>query len=181
MTESIIATNCPAFRPAVAQHTGATVMSDVIELRPRPAPKPVTLQSVFGDDAYLLKWCADWRAARHQQEKNWAEHELATGWGHLESAGHELDRAPLELMEMIQGHIAECEPRTMLLAREMLGMCLTILVQQIEHPDHVMAQGPVVEMLRTVISSLEALDGRTLVGEAHLARGARQARRKRKE
>lgn len=39
--------------------------------------KADTLKSRFGDDEYLLKWCAEWRAARAQQEKNWAEHSLA--------------------------------------------------------------------------------------------------------
>jgi hypothetical protein len=54
-------------------------MSDVVPLRERQAPRvPPTLER-FGEDAWGLKLCGEWRAARAQQQRNWAEHKLATG------------------------------------------------------------------------------------------------------
>ena len=32
----------------------------------------------------MLRMCAEWRAQRAQQEKNWAAHDVASGWGYLE-------------------------------------------------------------------------------------------------
>jgi hypothetical protein len=132
-------------------------MSDVIDLRnhrPVPPTPPESLDTKFGDDGWLLKWCAEWRMARAQQQKNWAEHELGNGWGHLEDSV-KLDLSPLHRMHQLEFHLSQCKPRTILLARELLGICVTILAHQNEDPDHTLSQGPVLEIVRNVIASLE--------------------------
>ena len=55
-------------------------MSNVVSFPPGSSKTP-TLKDKFGyADAAWLKMCAEWRAARAQQQKNWAEHQLATKW-----------------------------------------------------------------------------------------------------
>src|SRR5258705_5989981 len=100
-----------------------------------PLPPYEPPKSRFGDDEYCLKWCAEWRAARAQQQKNWAEHELATMWGTLPDRNIELDCTPLERMQELEWHLGRVTPRTMLLARELLGICVTILAFRGEDPD----------------------------------------------
>ena len=51
--------------------------------------------------------CAGWRAARAQQEKNWAEFDLATGWGYLNDRAMKLDMAPLDRMQGIEFHLGQ--------------------------------------------------------------------------
>ncbi len=143
-------------------------MSDVVPFErsepPAQPPKIPTLKDNFGNDAYLLKWCAEWRAARAQMQKNWAEYELATGWGTLPDAQVELDREPLERMHELEYHLSTAKPRTMLLARELLGMCVTILAFENEDPKGTLAKGPVLEIVRNVISSLEFLKADMRIG-----------------
>ena len=146
-------------------------MSDIVNFeRPDPARGPSkkaqTLQDHFGSDDWILKMCAEWRAARAQQQKNWAEHELATGWGCLPDEGALLDLEPLSRMQDLEYHIAQSEPRTILLARELLGICVTILAHQYENPEHTLSDGPVLEIVRNVVKSLEALSSRTPIGDA---------------
>ena len=64
-------------------------------LCPAQPPEIPTLKDKFGDDDWVLKACADWRAARAQMQKNWAEHNLANGWGTLPDAHIKLDSDPL--------------------------------------------------------------------------------------
>jgi len=134
--------------------------------RTRTPPPPDTLENHFGHDAWKLRICAEWRALRAQQEKNWAEYEVASGWGHLEDrrAQRGLDLKPLELMVALERHLAGFEPCTVLLARELLGVCTTILARQKEEPEHVMGQGPVLEIIRNVFEALQFLDGETRLG-----------------
>jgi len=125
-------------------------------------PPPETLEDHFGNDAWMLRICAKWRALRAQQEKNWAENEVATGWGSLKSC--DFDRTPLEQMAALQHHLAGFKPRTVLLARELLRICMTILARQKEDPEHVMADGPILEIVRNVVAALEFLDNETRLG-----------------
>ncbi len=97
-------------------------------------------------------------------QKNWAEYELATGWGTLPDAQVELDREPLERMHELEYHLSTAKPRTMLLARELLGMCVTILAFENEDPKGTLAKGPVLEIVRNVISSLEFLKADMRIG-----------------
>lgn len=154
-------------------------MSDVVPFKRPPAPASAlktstTLKDHFGNDDWMLRMCAEWRAARAQQQKNWAEHELATGWGHLPDKG-DLDLTPLQRMDYLEDHLSQWEPRTILLARELLGMCITILAYKNEDPKSVLAEGPVLEILRNVVASLEDLSGDMPIGRA-----ARERRKRRK-
>jgi hypothetical protein len=118
--------------------------------------------------------CAEWRAARAQQQKNWAEHELAAGWGHLPDKGIDLNLEPLERMQEMEYHLSRME--TILLARELLGVCVTILAYEHEDPEHVLAQGPVLDIVRNVIKSLDAMNGDMPIGDE--ARRRRKAKRR---
>jgi hypothetical protein len=154
-------------------------MSDIIQFdRPAPPtapPKPETLRTHFAD-AYLLEMTAVWRASRAQMQKNWACHEIATGYGWLDDR-IKLDREPLETMLTMESRLAECEPRTMLAAREMLRMCVTILAMQVEDPQHTMAQGPILEIIRNVLTSLDAVKSDLPVGNAALPPRRRRKRK----
>lgn len=144
------------------------------------APKRLpTLKDVFGDDDWLLKVCAEWRAARAQQEKNWTEHELATGFGYLPDRDIDLDREPLRRMRQLEYHLAMCEPRTIMLARQLLRMCVTILAHQQEDPEHTFSEGPVLDIVRNVLKALDELDGDTVIGTA-LCEKRKAARTKRR-
>ena len=137
-------------------------MSEVIELKPRGSdPKKPAPPKFEGE--YLLKLCAEWRIARAQLQKNWAEHQLATMWGLSDDADIELDLEPLSRMKEIEGHLAEIgEPRTMLGARELLGVAVTILAH--EDPESRLAEGPVLEIVRNIIKSLEWCKGEIHLG-----------------
>ena len=63
-------------------------------------------------------------------------------------------------MHQLEELLSMAKPRTMLLARELLGICVTILAYEGEDPEGTLAQGPVLEIVRNVISSLEHHDFR---------------------
>ena len=141
-------------------------MSDVIDFK-RPTPPAGPAQppkSIFGRDDFLLRQCAEWRAARAQQQKNWAEHDAATMWGTLPDAHIELDLDPLGQMKEIEGLLATDVgvPRTVLGARQMLGMALTILAH--EDPEGTLAEGPVLEIVRNVVRALEHCEAEMRIG-----------------
>jgi hypothetical protein len=73
-----------------------------------------------------------------------------------------LDHKPLERMQELEYHLAKWKPRTMLLARQLLGMCVTILAY--EDRESVLADGPVLDIIRNVISSLEFCKGEMRIG-----------------
>ena len=136
-------------------------MSDVLDFK---QSEPPTLKDKFGDDDWVLKACAEWRASRAQMQKNWAEHDLANGWGTLPDAHIKLDSDPLERMQRHEELLSMAKPRTMLLACELLGICVTILAYEGEDPEGTLAQGPVLEIVRNVISSLECCDSEMRIG-----------------
>jgi hypothetical protein len=141
-------------------------MSEVVQFeRPTPPAGPAQPpKSIFADDDFLLRQCAEWRAARAQQQKNWAEHEAATMWGTLPDAYIKLDLEPLDRMKEIEGLLATDVgvPRTMLGARQMLGMAVTILAY--EDPKGTLAEGPVLEIVRNVVGALEHCKSEMCIG-----------------
>jgi hypothetical protein len=107
--------------------------------------------------------CAEWHAARAQQLKNWADYDLATGWGTMAS-DNELDLEPLGKMQELEFHLSRIKPRSVLLARQMLGIVRTILADRERDPEATLADGPVLEFVRNALSSLEWLPGETKLG-----------------
>src|SRR5262245_45139764 len=122
-------------------------MTDVVELRPSKSKVP-TLKDHFGNDDWLLEICAQWRIVRARQQQIWAEHEQATGWGYLSDENIQLDTTQLRRMREIEANLAQAQPRTALLATELLRIALTILTRQVENPEHALAEGPVLEIVR---------------------------------
>jgi len=127
-------------------------MSNIVEFKRPDPPKgpPPTLDDIFGDDASYLRFISQWRVARAQQQKNWAEHDLAAWVNSAQLA--QPDLSPLERMRELECHLAQVRPQTMLLAYELLGMCATILAY--EHPEDKLADGPVLDIVRNVMWSL---------------------------
>jgi hypothetical protein len=142
-------------------------MSDVVTFPPPPSSKP-TLKDKFGDhDAFCLKLCAEWRAARAQLQKNWAEQELATMWGTSDDAmTNHSDTKPLDQIEDLENLLAQAKPRTALLARELLRVALAILASRHEDPDpeNCLGMGPVIEIVRNVMASLEHCEPEMRIG-----------------
>lgn len=137
-------------------------MNNVVDLRGvLPAPPAPTLESIFGQtDALGLKLCAQWRMARAQQQELWAAGDIADGYGNLPSTdSHDTD--PLRKMQVYEDMLARAEPHTVMLAREMLRVCLTVLVHQIEAPETVLADGPVIQIIQRVIAGLDRMPGTT--------------------
>src|SRR4029079_11373798 len=91
---------------------------------PEPPPRPPALKDHFGDDDWILQMCAEWRVARAQMQQNWAVHEFQCGWGYLPDKDIELDSKPLDTMQRHEYPLAMCKPGTVLLARELLRMCV---------------------------------------------------------
>ncbi len=145
-------------------------MSDVVDFK-RPLPPAGTTKppkSIFGDDEWLLRMCAEWRAARAHQQKNWAEHELATMYGTLPDAHIKLDMEPLDRMHELEYHLSQAKPRTVLLARELLGIAVTILAHAGEDPEATLAQGPVLDIVRNVVEGLNYCKGEMRIGPKRL-------------
>ena len=139
-------------------------MTEVVEFK-RPEQPPEPPESKFGNDEFLLRMCAEWRACRAQQQKNWAENQAADLYGTLPSRNlPELDMSPLQHMREIENVFADWEPRTMLLARELLRVCITILAHHHEDPESVLAAGPALEIIRNVVGSLDYCDGEMKIG-----------------
>ena len=67
-------------------------------------------------------------------------------------------------MQALEYHLARFKPRTALLACELLGVCTTILARRKEDPEHVMAHGPVLKIIRNVVKALRSLEGDTRIG-----------------
>jgi hypothetical protein len=147
---------------AISTRKGKT-MTDVIQLRPTP-PTESKPTKVYGDDDWLLRMCSQWRFVRALQQKNWAEHDEATLFSSLPDANIELDTEPLDRMKDLEFHISRMEPRTTMLARELLGVAATILAFSKEDPESVLAQGPILEIILNVKNALEHCDGTMKVG-----------------
>jgi hypothetical protein len=127
----------------------AQAKSDNITVLPSRPPPYEPPKSIYGNDECWLKMCADWRSARAEQQKNWAEHEKATMWGSLPDKDIKLDCEPLCRMHDLERILADVRPRTALLAQELLGIAITILAYAGEDPKGRLAQGPVLDIGRT--------------------------------
>ena len=138
-------------------------MNDVLNFKRPTPPAYEPPKSKFGHDETYLKWCAEWRMARAQQQKNWAEHEAATMWGTLPDKDIELDMEPLSRMHELEYILAMQKPHTMLLALELLGICITILAH--EDPKATLAEGPVLDIIRNVVHSLEYCKNEMRIGK----------------
>jgi hypothetical protein len=51
------------------------------------------------------------------------------------------------------------QPRTVLCARELLGIAVTILAHENEDPESTLSQGPVLDIVRNVVKAMEEIDG----------------------
>lgn len=133
-------------------------MNKIVKHRAASKDTPETLQHAFGEDAWLLGACARWHIARAQQKINWAQNDVATGYGHFNFAHtHLVDTTPLDEMRETELHLANGVPRTITTACELLGICLEIMNQRNIDPESTMSEGPVIEILRNVLSSLDHL------------------------
>jgi hypothetical protein len=95
--------------------------------------------------------------ARAQQQKNWAEHEAATMWGTPPDRDIKLDSQPFDRMKELEDRLAQVKPRTILLARQLLGIVKTILAYKGEdsNPGNYFADGPVLDIVHNVLELLE--------------------------
>jgi hypothetical protein len=126
-------------------HPAQVVPSDVGEL----------LKPKYGDvDSVYLRYCAEWRILRAQQQLNWAKHEYETGWGSLPDRDRdiELDTTPLFRMKELENILGDIEPQTVLGA---IGICVTILSH--EYPEEKLGHGPILEIVKNVLAALQHL------------------------
>jgi hypothetical protein len=87
-------------------------------------------------------------------------------WSTLPDNGIELDLEPLSRMQKIEDMLVTVgKPNTMFLATELLGICVTILAHVHEDPESTLANGPVVEIVRNVVDSLEWRDRDMRIGD----------------
>lgn len=118
----------------------------------------------FGTDEFLIKACADWHVVRAQQQLIWAENDAATTFGLR--AGVAANTEPLDRMRQLEDVLAQAQPRTILLAQQLLGIVATILAH--EDKDSVMARGPLLAVVRNVEKALDYCNPTTKVGDAAL-------------
>ena len=85
-------------------------------------------------------------------------------WGRLPDAHIKLDLEPLHRMYELEYQLAMAEPRTVLLARELLGIAVTILAYAGEDPEGTLAQGPLLDLVRNVVKSLDYCKGEMRIG-----------------
>ncbi len=122
------------------------------------------LKANFGQDGGYLEMCAKWRVLRAQQQINWAMHRLETGWDKFPGADDvELDTNPLFQMKDIESTLATVTPRTALLARELLDICVTIL--SCGDDASVLGEGPILEMVKNVKDAIDQLPHETKLTE----------------
>jgi hypothetical protein len=78
-------------------------------------------------------------------------------WGTLSENYNvsELDPSPFERMKELENLLAEIgKPRTMLLARELLGVCVTILAHAYKDPEGICARAPMSSPHSTTAKSI---------------------------
>lgn len=121
----------------------------------------------FGADEFLIAACADWHVVRAKQQLIWAENRAATMFGLKPSVG--VDTAPLKRMKELEGLLAQAQPRTVLLAQELLNVTATILAHS--DRDSVMAEGPLLAIVRNVAHALDYCQAATKVGAACIPDG----------
>jgi hypothetical protein len=113
----------------------------------------------FGDvEGGYLKMCAEWHVVRAQQRATWAQRDLESAWGlYNGSNGIELDLGPLDRMKEIEECLKDFAPRTMMGARGLIEICLTIQNHAaVESPENNFGCGPVVDYLKNIRDSLNS-------------------------
>ena len=126
-------------------------MSRIAERKPAaPPPDP---DPIFEDNS-VLELCAEWRIARATMQIIWAKDEVCPPTIGIPGGR---DFEPLNRMHEIEHHLSRSEPHTLLCARELLGVAVTMLT----HSDResTLAQGPVLEIVRNVRNALGNLKG----------------------
>lgn len=107
---------------------------------------------------FVLATCTAWRVERALQIAEWARREDADGWGNLPSVDlPEHDLTHRDLMLVLQDRLARFEPKTVLGAREMLGVVIEILAHQPINPEWCLSKGPLLEIVRNVMHGLDNL------------------------
>jgi hypothetical protein len=114
-------------------------------------------------DALLLEIVARWRLAREQARVDWATLDLETINGtQPETPASDEARdafgAHMNCMEQYEAHLRTWKPRTTRGAYKLLEAALDMIASAEQSPDHVLGRGPVKEILRNVMETLETSD-----------------------
>jgi hypothetical protein len=120
--------------------------------------------TVFGPDEFPLRLCSEWRASRARYQMNCAEHNAANLFGSLPDRDLSLDLGPLARMKEIETVLSGWAPESVSAAREMLRVVVTILATRGEDPGGTLGDGPILEIVRHVVESLEYLDDEIQIG-----------------
>lgn len=95
-----------------------------------------------------------WKVGRAKQQLVWAVHNAGDNRGSIDFDG-------LNRMKTAEDHLAKLEPDTVAGAIAMLDVAGEILAQQSLDPEATLAEGPVLELVRNVASSLHSLSETT--------------------
>ena len=111
-------------------------------------------------DAQYINLSVEWHLiCKHQ--RNLTEEERVALFGYLPS-GADLDLTPLQRIKQIEERLATAEPDTVLLARELLSIAISIMTDRHRSdPNIATNQGPALEMVRNVARSLYWCNGKT--------------------
>jgi len=130
-------------------------MSNVFDFtKPTEPPQPPRKTPSENFEDYMLGLCAEWHGARAQQMKHWAEQDRVNLFGTKPDAV-EINLSWLERMQEIEGYLIDVRPRTVRLAREMLRICLVTVAHEQVDPGSSLAKGPIAEILRNVLWSMD--------------------------
>jgi hypothetical protein len=75
------------------------------------------------------------------------------------ACGVDLDTDPLDRMKRLEDHLALMTPRTPEFARQLLGICITILSHP--EPEEHLGKGPILEIIKNVKDALVWLPAET--------------------
>lgn len=107
-----------------------------------------------------LEQAAEWKVARAKALLEWATADAASGFMTKNVAAYEVDQSHIAAMDECADWLAKLEPVTVLGAREMLNVVLTILAYREIFPDQDrLSDGPILQILRNVRQGLDWLDG----------------------
>lgn len=109
----------------------------------------------------LLEQCTEWRIARAELQKAFAEQDLDMLHGGTGGFKHV---PPLERMQQLEDGLRSAKPRTVFLAAELLGIAQVILTAKETDPENELAAGLALEIVRNVIWSLKRSKETTRLG-----------------
>jgi hypothetical protein len=110
-----------------------------------------------GSDGDILRLVGRWRKARAQALLVWANHDMESHCGFDEDV-EITPPASIDDMSKCARILALQEPRSVLAAREMLAVALTILSHRQLEPDTDWFEGPVFEIIQKVHQALRWTD-----------------------